>query len=280
MSPKETQSSSEATSLTPASIWILSKYIELEQILLNSLDTFELVHSINALYTFLWDYYADWYVEYLKTDSTQISFAKELFRQYIITLSPYCPFETEALWSQFFAETKLLALTQKEHDWSQKQLANVQDIESKKEFELVIDFISKVRSMRGLFAIDPVTKLEIMTQNSILLSYRDFIALTGRCTLSGETSEVNYQIQALGYSFSLDIFAYIKDVPTEIGRTQKIITSLEKQIEGLDTQLTNQKFLDHADADIIHEKKTQRETRQIELHDQKQKLTILQNTTV
>ena len=92
--------------LQPASVWILEKYIELEDILEYQLGTYELNKSIDALYKFLWDYYADWYVEYLKTDDTQTVFAKELFKQYTITLSPYSPFETEALWREFFWRRK------------------------------------------------------------------------------------------------------------------------------------------------------------------------------
>ena len=101
-----------------ASFWILTKYYQLENQLQDSLQSYELAHSVDAIYKFLWDYYADWYVEYLKTDQSQLPFAREIFRQFVITCSPYCPFETEVLWKDFFGEHSLLATEVKDFSWT------------------------------------------------------------------------------------------------------------------------------------------------------------------
>jgi valyl-tRNA synthetase len=278
MNPDDTQLSYLTTPLTSASIWILKKYIELEATLVEHLKDYEFTHSIDALYRFLWDFYADWYVEYLKNDSSQLPFAKELFRQYIITLSPYCPFETEALRREFFGENELLALTPKDHNWSHTVFTSIQNPDQSSEFEIVIDFIIRVRSLRGLFAIDPVTKMDIYSLDVILSQYVDFISVIGRCVLLNQTGDGLYEIQTPHMSFKVDIFAYIQDTPKEISRTNKIIESLTKQIAGLESQLQNQKFLDNAEAQVISEKHSQLENRNLELKDQQEKLTILQNT--
>ncbi len=263
--------------LSSASIWIVKKYVELEKQLEDHLNTYHLAHSIDGLYRFLWDYFADWYVEYLKTDPTQIPFAKDLFRQYIVTLSPYCPFETEVLWRQFFGESQLLAMTEKDMNWSREIFKQIDNLEKSSEFEIVIDFISRVRSLRGLFAIDPVTRLEIQTENTILSQYLDFIALTGRCSLVSSHPK-SYRIQTSHYEFSVDILNYITDITFEMNRTNKIIISLEKQISALNTQLSNQKFIENADPDTVIEKQNQLTERAREIKEQTDKLTTLQNT--
>ena len=70
------------TDLSPASIWIFLKYKGLLESLEKNLKNYELAHSVDAIYHFLWDDFADWYVEYLKTNKTQLDFANDLFKDY------------------------------------------------------------------------------------------------------------------------------------------------------------------------------------------------------
>lgn len=265
------------TPLSSASIWILKKYIELENNLDKHIANYEIAHSVDGLYKFLWDDFADWYVEYLKIDSTQIPFAKELFRQYIITLSPYSPFETEALWKEFFGEARVLAFEVKDQNWSKQVLEKSSDENSLKnnEFDIVISFIQNLRSLRGLFAIDPVNLIEIYTTNDILLKYVEFIKLVGRGEIiNGDKNEL-YIVKTSDYTYFLDIFAYIKDKESEIKRTQKIVVDLQRQIEALESQLKNEKFLANAEPEIVAEKQQSLVDRRLELEQQQGKLKVL-----
>ena len=262
--------------LSPASIWIFKKYLELEQVLEQGLNDYELAHSIDALYKFLWDYYADWYVEYLKTDDSQLAFSKELFRQYVISLAPYSPFETEALWQEHFGEKTLLATEIKDRNWSKQVLQSLgNNLESATEFETVLDFVQNLRSLRGLFAIDPVNLMQIYTKNEILNKYIGFIKLVGRGEIVNESKPDLYNVKTANLDYSVDIFEYIKDVQAEISRTNKIVADLEKQIMGLESQLNNQKFIENAESEIIDEKKQNLADRKLELEQQKTKMEIL-----
>jgi valyl-tRNA synthetase len=264
------------TALTPASVWIFQKYLELEKILDESLTSYELSHSIDALYKFLWDSYADWYVEYLKTDNTQQIFSKELLRQYVITLSPYSPFETEALWTEYFKAEGLLANVVKDRNWSKHVFESLNsDLSAGDEFENVVKFIENLRSLRGLFAIDPANLMEIYTTDLTLNKYVDFIKLTGRALVVNDSKPEFYTVTSSKASYSVDIFKYIKDRQSEITRTQKIIQDLEKQIIGLESQLSNPKFVENAEPEIIQEKKQNLMDRNVELAQQKAKLDIL-----
>lgn len=263
--------------LSSASIWILKKYIELENDLDKHIVNYEIAHSVDNLYKFLWDDFADWYVEYLKTDDTQTPFAKELFRQYVITLSPYSPFETEALWKDFFGEASVLAFEVKDQNWSKQVLEKNSSENSLKhnEFDIVISFIQNLRSLRGLFAIDPVNLVEIYTINDILLKYAEFIKLVGRGEVINSDKNEFYTVKTSDYTYFLDIFAYIKDKESEIKRTQKTITDLQKQINALESQLKNEKFLSNADSEVVVEKQQSLVDRRLELLQQEGKLKVL-----
>jgi valyl-tRNA synthetase len=272
--------------LSSASFWILVKYYELENKLAESASSYELAHSIDATYRFLWDYYADWYVEYLKTDTDQIPFAKTLFKQFVITCSPYCPFETEALWQNFFGEKTLLANEVKDFEWTKKafsihfEINNLVELEKNpnfQEFQTVVDFVQNLRSTRGLFAIDPANLIKIYTTDENLLKYTDFVKLIARTELVNENKPELYNVKNKLISYSIDILSYIKDKQVEIGRTNKIILDLSKQIAGQEAKLNNPKFVENAEPEVITETKEAIMKRTAELEEQKAKLEFLEN---
>ncbi len=261
------------TELAPASQWILQRYISLEEELAINLEKYTLGHSIDELYKFLWDSYADWYVEYLKTDDMQKEFAKQLFTQFVITLHPYMPFETEALWTEFADQDTLLAKELKDANWSKSFEINPQAVQ---EFQNIIDVITSLRSLRGLFAIDPATKLEVNSNSKELATYKEYLNLLGRTTIQ-EGEELSYKLEQGRIKFSIDILSYIPDVEVEKNRTNKNIQALEKQIFGLDKKLTNSKFLENATEEVIEESKANLYSRKQELMEQQQKLQLFNN---
>jgi valyl-tRNA synthetase len=269
-----------STNLTPASLWILNKYIILEKNLEQNLQSYELAHSVDSLYKYLWDFYADWYVEYLKTEPSQKPFAKDLFKQFIITLSPYMPFETEVLWKEYFGEQKLLALQKKDFNWSaniltETGLSSKQITSQIQEFELVVEFVQNLRSLRGLFAIDPANAVQIYTTSKHLLDYSGFIKLIGKGTLVAEQKLQLYTVKTPDFTYSIDILSYIKDKQNEIQRTQKLISNLEKQAVSLQSQLSNTLFLEKADPEAIKGKQSDLQNRQDEILQQQEKLNFL-----
>jgi valyl-tRNA synthetase len=260
--------------LSPASKWILEKYIELEHAIEQHVDSMELAHAIDGIYTFVWDYYADWYVEYLKTDSSQIPFATELYRQLIVTIAPFVPFETEAIWKEFFGSQQLLASYIKDVAWSRTVLNSNDNINSA-EFVSIKDAVEKLRSLRGLFQLDPAVKIECQSQNEQLLNNADFFATIARTSLTAGSTGT-YEIKGIGWSIFLDVLAYIKDISGQIAHTNKTILSLTKQITQLESQLGNESFLAHAEQEAIEQKKVDLATRKSELHEQETKLGFLQ----
>jgi HAD superfamily hydrolase (TIGR01509 family) len=259
----------EPVPLSSGSLWIATKF----ETLVNQLDShakrYEFAHSIQEMYSFVWDDYADWYIEYLKTDSHQLPFAYELFKQLIIVLSPYMPFETQVIWSELYQEKNLLAFEVFDINWISKYDSSQVLLE---EFTDIIELVAEVRSLRGLFAIDPAIYLEIYSSSELFERYRDFLKLSGRVELILSDQTKTYYDHKLGYS--IDILSYIKDKNAEIIRTQKNIESLQKQIRGLESQLANQKFIEHADSEVIQEKHTQLTERNSELVQNLRKLEL------
>jgi valyl-tRNA synthetase len=270
--------------LSSASFWILAKYHLLEKNLEANLATYELAHSVGAIYKFLWDDYANWYVEFLKTSEPDMAFAKELFKQFTVTCSPYCPFETEVLWQEYFGETELLASVIKDFDWTKKALElyfNYPDLDALEkdkryiEFESIIGFISSIRSLKGLFAIDPVVQVQIYSTSQLLIQYQNYIKLLARAEINNESKSTLYEVKNNNFTYQIDILSYIKDKDFEINRTNKLIESLNKQISGLESQLANEKFVANAEPEVIEGKRSDLNSRKLELQEQVNKLEFL-----
>lgn len=253
--------------LSPASEWVLFEYLELKKDLKANLPNFELGQNIDGLVKFAWDSFADWYVEYLKTDESQLEFAYVLFRDYIMLLSPYLPFETEVLWSEYFGEESVLA-----HEVMDNSSLNKIDLSDRLEFVTVIDFISSIRSSRGLFGIEGGTEIEVNTDVEMLFKYEEYIKMTCKTILIKGIDATKYQITKQTYNYSIDIQKYLKDTDKELERTNKEILSLEKQIESLEKQLGNTKFIENAEKEVIEEKKADLVAREEDLKNQVAKI--------
>lgn len=253
-----------------ASVWIMHKFVVLQGELEKNLLTYEFTHSINAIYSFLWNDFADWYVEYLKTDETQLAFAYKLFRQFIITLSPYLPFETQVLWQDYFQQKNLIVFEKLDLNWYTKFSSEG----NSDEFQNIIEFIQEVRSIKGLYAIDPVTIINIFVDNGTFWDYENFIKLTARASIHFQ-KELNGQFVNSKIGYAVNILDYIKDKEFELNRTKKLVDGLKKQIFQLEAQLSNQKFIDNAELEAILQKKKDLEERNFELTAQENKLKIL-----
>lgn len=264
----------ESITLSPASHWILDQYLTMIQKLDENTQTFELAHAVDALYTFLWDNYADWYVEYLKSDTSQIPFAKALYKEFIISASPFIPFEAEVLWKEYFGETTLLA-----HHVQSPEFVDTfrSQVDSNKvgEFNNIISFVSSIRSTRGLFAIDPAVALEIQSDSQLLNEYSEFINKAAKVSVTPGLDSSQYSVTLGDITYSIDIASFIEDTAKEITRTNKIIESLEKQKNSLEKQLGNEKFLEKAGEEVVAEKRDQLALRTQEIAEQQSKLKLL-----
>ena len=261
----------ETGELSSASHWIESEFTDLQKVLATSKDEYKLSHSVDALYTFFWDKYADWYVEYLKTDPSQLHFAKSLFERMIITLSPFMPFLCEALWKDFFGNNDLLS-------WEIEKDSDIEiDQEKVRDFKLTKNIITSIRSQRGLFAIDPGLSIQMDYTGNSLENSSDYIKLLTRTEVAQVDGipDESYSFTIDQHSLSFDLKSYLEDVSAEKSRTEKHIESIQKQINSLEKQLTNQGFLKNALPEVVAEKRQDLEDRNIELANNKHKLKFL-----
>jgi valyl-tRNA synthetase len=237
-----------------------------------------LVTLVDALYKYLWDYFADWYLEYLKTDETQTIYAWQIFEKFVIKLHPYMPFETEVIWQKIFDKKETLAYTIDQQDEiSELQIdLNHQAIA---EFEQIVENISQIRSTKGLFAIDPVrTIIAQAPSNHLVHKYSQYLKLTCRLNLLTEITEPQtewFELVTSQGSIYLDIASTIENLETEKAKTTKQQEQVQKQINSLQNQLQNPKFLEKAGSEVVEQKQQDLADRQQDLLQLDKKLKFL-----
>ena len=264
-----------SSTISSASQWILNRYNQLTNNLDINFRTYNLANSVDLIYRFIWDDYASWYLEYLKTDKTDIIFASQLFGEFIVLMSPYIPFEAQVLWSEFLKKDDLVAWQVVNNQW----LKNASTLIKKnqvEEFDLIIENINQVRSLKGLFGVDPHLAIDISSNSSLLAQYSSYLKLLAKINLVKKGVETQDLKLGLGQDeYGFNILSYVKDIPLEITKTNKQIESIQKVIDTIINQLNNPQFSSRAEQEVIDQKKQDLQDREAELTKQEDKLTIL-----
>jgi valyl-tRNA synthetase len=117
--------------------WILNKLSIFTDEVKHNLANFQFSESYDLLYHFIWNDFADWYIEASKTEPNNEVLTHVLKHTLTIT-HPFAPFLTEAIWQSLGWNSELLA----SQPWP--ELAGFDEAKAK-EFEKIKSIVSEVR---------------------------------------------------------------------------------------------------------------------------------------
>ena len=134
--------------LTLPDKWLISR---LNQVIIEAdmyYDKFEFGEASRALYNFIWDEFASWYVEFAKlalqnekTKKNTQAVLLHVLKAVLKLMHPFIPFVTEKLFLEISKEPSIMI-----SDWP---IAGDIDLESIEYFKELIDVITKVRNLRS-----------------------------------------------------------------------------------------------------------------------------------
>lgn len=118
--------------------WILTKLHETAKGLEEELDNYQFAEAYDRIYHFVWDDFADWYIEASKAEpnAALLAFCLESI---LILLHPFAPFLTETIWQTLSWEEKPLLVT------TQWPLFRQGDNKQTKAFEQVRNIVGEIR---------------------------------------------------------------------------------------------------------------------------------------
>ena len=256
---------------SPADHWILSHLQRTIALCHQYFATYRFDLLANTLYEFVWHEYCDWYLELSKTllyDEQALSAMKRGTRRTLIhvldqilkLLHPLMPFITEEIWQRTI---KVMGENNESIMLSQYPEVDVQLINEpiEEEFVWLKKMVQSIRTIRSEMSVSPAKYIPLNLQNvsqamqervekysPTLISLSKLTSI--HCLDIDETVPVSASA-VVGDIELLIPMAGLIDKDAELGRLEKEIAKLDKDITFIEGKLNNPKFTDKAPAEII-----------------------------
>lgn len=241
--------------------WIIGETARILMAVDEALAAYRFNDAATGLYAFVWGKVCDWYVEFAKplfdgehAEETRATMGWVL-DQCFAMLHPIMPFVTEELWALTGERDCMLV----HGDWPELG-ADLIDAEADRQMNWVIALIEGVRSARAQMGVPAGAKLDLVVTEADAAARA---ALSANGPLIERLARVNapadgvagkgmIAVSVQGASFALPIGDVI-DVAAETARLQKAVQKSGKDAEGLQKRLSNPKFVENAEAEVIEE---------------------------
>ncbi|HET6385646.1 MAG TPA: valine--tRNA ligase [Armatimonadota bacterium] len=245
--------------------WIFSRLANVTQSVNEGLAAYDLDVATRSLHEFVWSEFCDWYIELAKRrlsggDPTIRENLRVILDTILRLLHPFMPFLSEAIWQRLPEHGATLMLA----GFPEVNLEQT-DLDSEQKMEQLMDLVVKIRNMRSELKVAPGLRIPVFLSNVAenLTGWMEIVENRARCNIEFETNpqEGDSRGSAVSASGSIAIRIPLEglvDFEKERARLSGEIASLEKEIEGLDRQLSNDQFLTRAPENVVSEKRRRR----------------------
>ena len=250
----------------PVNHWIYSEFIKTQNLVTKNIEIFRFDEAAKYAYQFVWHYYCDWYLEFLKPilnskNKGEIKEAK-IFSSFMMAnilkiLHPFIPFFTENLWSlnsykniyNNFLISSSWPVFKKISRFSQNQ----------NNINYLIELISSIRSTKAELKITPKLYCDVFFNeksgklNKLVNENMNLIKQVGRVNnvLKSKIKDKNsLDILVCNEKLSLNFNEDI-NLTSQKERILQKIDSINKQIVGLNNKLKNKAYVTNAPKEIV-----------------------------
>ena len=244
----------------PVNRWIVAEYNEAIAKTTAAIEAYRFNEAADALYSFVWHSYCDWYVELIKPqldgDATETrATAAAILAGSLRLLHPIMPYLTEELNEKIFASSDMM-ITEAWPD-----AVALPQTDSPKEIGFLINLISDIRYIRSEMNVPLSAKPVLQLRGASDLQTRSVevnrAALLRLARLEGiETVENFGSGTARGTVDGVDIglpLAGILDLDAEQARLEKAIAAVGSEIEKISRKLDNPGFIAKAPEEVVEE---------------------------
>lgn len=253
--------------------WIITKLADTEKKVSDALEDERFSDAATALYQFIWNQFCDWYIEFTKPimnassvdekHTTQLVMAQVLNR-ILRLLHPFCPFITEEIYKSLPLKSEACIVDAYPTVENDAELLAFASPQAELEVDVVKEVITAIRNIRGENRISPAVKLNVrlgVVHDDVqkILSHNRSAIMTLARLENMEIGEEGNLMKcavapvAVGEARVKVIIPLegLVDFNEEIKRIQKTIEKLEKDVMLLTNKLSNEKFVQNADEDVV-----------------------------
>ncbi len=249
--------------------WILSKMNRLVEEVTENLESYDLGVALSKLYDFFWDSFCDWYIELCKArlfaedDDKQTKLAAQSVLVHVLfvalrLLHPFMPFITEELYLSIPHEKESIMF----ESWPQSNpdLCFAQD---EAHMEKIMGAINAIRARRSEMNVPPSRKAALFVETDEKELFGAGVPFFQRLASAGEVSfdappEDAVTIVTDGARLFIPLGDLV-DFKAELARLENEKKKLGKELERVNSKLSNAGFLAKAPADVVQEEKAKLE---------------------
>ncbi len=253
--------------------WIITKLADTEKRVSDALEHERFSDAATALYQFIWNQFCDWYIEFTKpimnSSSVDEKYATQLVMAHVLNrtlrlLHPFCPFITEEIYKSLPLKSEACIIDLYPTIENDRELLSFSSPQAELEVDVVKEVITAIRNIRGENRISPAVKLNVRLGvvhddvQKILSHNRSAIMTLARLENmeigeDGNLMKCAVAPVAVGDARVKVIIPLegLVDFNEEIKRIQKTIEKLEKDVTLLSNKLSNEKFVQNADEDVV-----------------------------
>lgn len=270
---------SQAVELSLADRWIVGQLQSTEAAVQKAVENYRFDHATQALYSFIWNEYCDWYLELSKpvlwnesgSDEAKRGTRRTLIRvleAWLRLLHPFMPFITEEIWQVAAPLAGKSGPTIMLQPYPRADETRV-DASADTAIEWLKEFVQAVRNIRGEMSIAPAKTLPILLRNGGEQDREHLAALSPllvqlarveapRWLDAGEEAPAS----ATGLCGPLEILVPLAgfiDRDEELRRLDKEIAKLEADIARIAGKLSNEQFIARAPEAVVSKEKSKLE---------------------
>lgn len=230
---------------TQADHWILSKLQQISEVVDSKITNLAFADGYDQLYHFVWDDFADWYIEASKSAANP-GLLKHALESILALLHPYAPFVTEAIWQELGWSKELLITS----SWP---VIAKSDSKKAQQFEDVRTIITEARKLSKAMELQ---KPSLLHSSKLIADNHELIQRLARL---GSVKAVE-QGKGLGLTSTVEpawldisdetISGYIKTLKTQ--QTEQV-----KLIKNLEGRLSNDSYVQHAPESVVQQTRDQ-----------------------
>ncbi|MDO8649039.1 MAG: valine--tRNA ligase [Candidatus Peregrinibacteria bacterium] len=223
----------------------------------DAIATYRLSEAGERLYSFVWDFFCDWYLE-LSKGEVNIPFLVNALREILQLIHSYCPFVTEELWSHVkYNEFGMLI----QHPWPLP--ISKGHGEEREAFQVLIDVVTTVRRMRSDYGVEQAKTIALILHSQkyedVLASQKEHILRLTKAdqwTLTAKPEK--HQNAASTFLPGVEVHIPLEgllDLAKEKASAEEERDRLKTYKKGIEGKLKNKAFVENAPTAVVDQER-------------------------
>lgn len=253
--------------LTVVDRWILARLNETVKDVRRAYEDYRLDNAANAIYSFVWTEFCDWYLELTKVQLKGDEAMQRGTRHTLVTVletilrlaHPIIPFITEELWQKVSVTAGVRALDEETSVMIQSYpevRPELEDAEALERMALVQSMVDSVRNLRSEMKLAPSTRVPLVISGpaDVCAEAAPYLQALARLEAVERVEELDNRGALAPVAIVGDFKLMLKveiDVAAERARLTKEIERLEAQVKQCEAKLGNERFVARAPAEVV-----------------------------